>query len=456
MKKTFMFIAALFAALFAQAQEFDGSWSGELNVGGLSLPLTFHISGSKATMDSPKQGAMGIELSPVEYSDGKVTLKSDPMQMTFTGTLSDDSHISGTFSQAGFNLPLNLERSEKSGPDRPQEPQPPFPYRTEEVEFTSAAGDVTLHGTLTIPDDGQRHPAAVLVTGSGTQNRDEELFGHKPFKVIADYLTRRGIVVLRYDDREFATGTYDGATTRDYAADALGALAFLRSRPEADTARMGVIGHSEGGTIAFICAAEEPQTEFIVSLAGMTVTGAECLVDQNRLVLNQAALINSGVSAAMVDEICGFVGSVFAGTKGLSAAQIREQAGEIIDRAAAAAAHPQYIAPVRDAMVQTLAEMNEWTAYFIDYDPAESIGRVGCRVLALNGTKDMQVSAEANLGRLEQFDNLSGRLTTRRLEGLNHLFQHCATGSPMEYAQIEETFSAEVLEAIADWILAGE
>ena len=454
MKHLIMLSLALLASLAVCGQQpYDGSWAGDLVVQGTKLPLVFNVSGDTATIDSPAQGAMGIPVSSVEYVDGSIVISAAELGMTFTGSRINDSCIAGIFSQGGFSMYMTLVRREQSGPNRPQEPQPPYPYRVEEVEFASAADGVVMHGTLTLPDDDKRHCGVVLVTGSGTQNRDEEIFGHKPFKVIADRLTRRGIAVLRYDDREFTTGKYEGATTLDYAADALRAVEYLRSRPEVDAANVGIAGHSEGGTIAFVCAAEDPQISFVVSLAGMTVSGAECLISQNRLALNQAALKAGGLDAALVDDICAVVGYAFGSMKGMTAEDIRANADSLLGEAVARASRPESVGVVRDALARSLNDMSEWLAFFIGYDPAESISKIGCRVLALNGAKDMQVAADDNLGRLHTFDNLAGRLETHRLEGLNHLFQHCDSGLITEYPLIDETFSDEVLTMIADWIL---
>lgn len=442
-----LFLALLLSFAVRAQQSYDGSWGGDLIVQGTKLPLVFNISGGRATIDSPAQGAMGIPVTSVVYADGAVTITAEDLTMTFTGSMINDSCIAGIFSQGGFSMPMTLRRCEPAVQRRPQEPQPPYPYRVEEVEFASAAEGVVMHGTLTLPDDDGCHCGVVLVTGSGTQNRDEEIFGHKPFKLIADRLTRAGIAVLRYDDREFTTGRYDGATTLDYAADALRAVEYLRSRPEVDAGRVGVIGHSEGGTIAFICAAEDPEIAFIVSLAGMTVTGAECSLAQNRRNLEVGGAMNG-----IAEDIYAAVGELFESIKGLTATEIRADAERLTERAVSRAKHPEAIGVVRDALLKSLDGMSEWLAFFIGYDPAGSISKVGCRVLALNGEKDMQVSADENLGRLHTFANLDGLLETHKLEGLNHLFQHCTSGAVTEYPLIEETFAEEVLTMIVGWI----
>ena len=272
----------------------------------------------------------------------------------------------------------------------------------------------------------------VLVTGSGTQNRDEELMGHKPFKVIADFLTRRGIAVLRYDDREWGRG-YAGATTADYASDALNAAAFLRRDPRMDPARVGIVGHSEGGTIAFMCAAQCDSIAFVVSVAGMTIPGRECIVWQNG-----ESLLRAGIPQQTVERYCSVIDAVF------------KRTAEAVT-AAGATDMPQAI---RAELVKSATGATAWLRFFVGYDPSADISRVKCDVLAMNGTRDRQVDAEANLGVLERCKELEWHLTVRRYDGLNHLFQHCVTGLPDEYYNIEETFSAEALADMADWIVA--
>ena len=448
MKRTFILLTIILKCAGAFGQSFDGTWNGVLAFGQQPLPMSFDIDGSRATLLSPSQSDMRISATSVEYpaADG-IVIRIEQLRITYSGTLTASNKIEGIFEQNGIGIPLLLERGEPQGINRPQEPQPPYPYIEEEVEFASVGEGVTLYGTLTLPDDNELHPGVVLVTGSGTQNRDEEAFGHKPFKVIADWLTRHGIVVLRYDDREYSTLRYEGATTQDYARDAAGAVEYLRTRSEVDTSRIGVIGHSEGGTIAFMCGAADPEIAFIVSLAGMTTTGKECTLSQNMVVLR-----NEGTDEATAENICNAIGSVIDTVIVMSPEQIRAESEQIADRAASDIENQEMRTAFRKNIATTLGSLNEWVLYFWGYDPAESISRIRCRVLALNGDKDIQVDAERNLGRLLEFPNLEGLLTVRKFPNLNHMFQHCESGSVSEYAAIAETFSEDVLAEIADWI----
>lgn len=400
-------------------------------------------------MDSPAQGAKGIPVDSVSCEGMTVRMAIVKLGVTIEGMWRGDT-MTTVFRQSGLELPLVLTRGAEAEVRRPQEPQPPYPYVCEEVSFPSAAAGLEMHGTLTIPEGEGPFAAVVLVTGSGTQNRDEELMGHKPFKVIADFLTRRGIAVLRYDDREWGRG-YAGATTADYASDALNAAAFLRRDPRMDPARVGIVGHSEGGTIAFMCAARCDSIAFVVSVAGMTIPGRECIVWQNG-----ESLLRAGIPQQTVERYCSVIDAVFKRTADAGRELSAEEAAQAVEEAVAAAGAADMPQAMRAELVKSATGATAWFRFFVGYDPSADISRVRCDVLAMNGTRDCQVDAEANLGVLERCKELAGHLTVRRYEGLNHLFQHCVTGLPDEYYNIEETFSAEALADMADWIAARE
>lgn len=435
----------------AAAQSVAGVWSGAIEVGGKELPLVFRITGDggdlAAVMDSPSQGAKGIQVDSVSYDGMAVRMAIAKLGVVVSGVRRGDT-ITAVFRQSGLELPLVLTLGDEASalPRRPQEPLPPYPYICEEVSFPSAAEGVEMHGTLTLPDGGGPFPAVVLVTGSGTQNRDEELLGHKPFKVIADYLTRRGIAVLRYDDREWGR-EYEGATTEDYAADALNAVAMLRRDRRIDPAAVGVAGHSEGGTIAFMCAARCDSVAFVVSMAGMTIPGRDCVVWQNGLSLRRM-----GLDEQTVARYCEVVDAVFARIAGSRGPFSDDEAARAVAEAVTASGAADMPVPMRAELAKSMTSATPWFRFFVGYDPAEDVRRTRCDVLAMNGTLDTQVDAEANLGALERCDGLSERLTVRRYEGLNHLFQRCTTGYSDEYYNIEETFSERALADMAEWI----
>ena len=388
----------------------NGSWSGKLNVGSASLTLVLHVEQADGhvviTLDSPDQGVKGIGTFKEFLSDDSLAIKVEQIGMTYRAKLKDGK-LDGTFSQNGMKIPLVLTRGDVAEVKRPQNPQPPFPYETEEVTFRNEADGATLAGTLTYPvgydKQSKKKPIVVLfVSGSGQQNRDEEVFNHKPFFVIADYLARQGIATLRYDDR--ATGKSTGgdvknATSDDFTRDALAGLEFLRQQKK--FSKVGMLGHSEGGLIAFMLGAKK-QTDFIVSLAGPGVKGDTLLTEQSNRILSL-----SGLPATMTVE------------------KYRQQ--------------------------QDVQEI-PWLRWFIDYDPTSNIRSTRCPVFALNGDLDCQVIASQNLTAIRQLLPKSKKNLVKEYHGLNHLFQHCTTGLPAEYGQIEETISPEVLQDIAQWL----
>lgn len=450
--KSLLFLCLTLVVTSLSAQEVIGTWKGSLSVQGTELPIVVRIwqeDGTyKALMDSPQQNAIGIKVESVKYENKMLSISVPKLGVTVVGAVNGETYTA-MFTQGNFQQPLVMTRTSSSAAiNRKQEPLPPYPYHTEEVKFPSVDSGVELNGTLTLPKESGKYPAIVLVSGSGTQNRDEELLGHKPFKVIADYLTRQGIIVLRYDDREFASKKYEGATSRNYANDALGAVAFLKSHGSVDIERIGIIGHSEGGTIAFMCAAESKDIDFIVSLAGMTVAGDKCLMAQNR-----RAIAAAGFSAEIQQKSLDVIQTIFDETKRREIADIQQSAKEIVAEALTQHSAKDIPQPLIANFEQTLHSMTEWMKFFLSYDPIGDIKQIKCPVLALNGSLDVQVLADDNLNVLKSAPNLQKLLTAKKYEGLNHLFQPCATGDVSEYASIEQTISEEVLSDIAEWIL---
>ena len=432
-------------------------------MGALSLRVAFNVtmaSGSyTATMDSLDQGAKGIPVTRVDAANGSITLEVKSANGAFTGALAADGlSISGTWSQGGGTLPLVLLK--QAGPvalARPQDPVPPFPYTSTDVTFTDAKAGVTLAGTLTMPPGKGPFPALVLVTGSGPQNRDEEIMGHRPFAVIADFLTRAGIAVLRYDDRGVARsgGTFATGTTMDFADDAEAAFTFLAARPEVDPKRVGIAGHSEGGLIAPIVAARNPAVAFIVLLAGPGLRGSD-------LLLAQAAAI--GRASGESDATVAWAAALNAKLYGIAMQQgdvatIRDTAKKAyLDAITGAPLTDQQKTEARNNAEATVAPLlTPWFRMFLALNPADYLSKVRVPVLALNGTRDLQVPADQDLAAIRAALD-AGHNTyykTVALDGLNHLFQHTATGLPSEYSSISETFAPEALRALRDWILAG-
>lgn len=456
--RTALFGIFWLAAHVANAQDITGQWNGVLDVQGIKMRLVFHVSqgdeGLTATMDSPDQGANGIPVTTTTYDPPAVAFEIPGIGMEYRGTLVD-STIEGTFSQRGFDLPLNLSRQaiDLAPPNRPQEPEIPFPYRSEEVTFNNPVAKITLAGTLTLPENGRKFPAVVLISGSGPQNRNEELLGHKPFLVLSDYLTRNGIAVLRYDDRGTAQseGDFAAATSADFATDVASAVAYLQTRSEIDPKHIGLVGHSEGGLIAPMVAANSPDIAFIVMLAGPGISGADILMQQTELIARANGMEEAELQTEL-EMLQAFL-DIASGGSDLEATQaaLKARLEQEFDN------HPERVpeGKTREELISdNLKLLTPWMHYFLQYDPVPALEKVQCPVLAINGAKDLQVPAKANLEAIARALARGGnqKATTVELPNLNHLFQECQTGSPSEYALIEETFSPKALEVVGEWI----
>lgn len=419
--------SVVFAMMAFAANAQEGTWNGELNVMGNKVPLVFNFSTNGCTIDSPSQGVNGIQAEKTVKDDGTISVKVGMIGATFEGKMTD-GEIKGTYVQNGFQLPLTLKPG-KLVVKRPQTPVPPFPYKEESVSFTNA--QYTFNGTLTLPENYTKNtPVVLMVTGSGQQDRDEELFSHKPFAVIADALARQGIASLRYDDRGWGDKSVNFAdfTTDDFRQDAAAALPLLRKRFN----KVGILGHSEGGTIAMMLAAEG-KADFIVSLAGMAISGKETLIMQNR-----QAMTAIGLPKETVDSYCNSI------SKALDEIASGKKANEInIDDV------PVALKPVTIKALQQAD--TPYIRHFLTVDAGKLLPEIKCPVLALNGTKDTQVDCDANTTRIEK-GLANCKHSIKKIDGVNHLFQHCNTGIVTEYQQIEETIAPEVLQVVAKWI----
>jgi fermentation-respiration switch protein FrsA (DUF1100 family) len=451
------------AAPDPDAPSIVGVWQGTLKVGGIELRVLLRFSkdgedGLKASLDSPDQGAKGIPADAVSFDKGAIKVEIKRIKGVYEGTLSKDgASIQGTWKQTGPALPLELKRLDKE-PDfsRPQEPKRPYPYLEEEVTYENSAAKIKLAGTLTLPKSDQSVPAVLLITGSGAQDRDESLLGHKPFLVLADYLTRRGIAVLRVDDRGVggSTGDVASSTTDDFAGDALAGVAYLKGRKEINPRQIGLAGHSEGGLVAPLVASRSGDVAFIVMLAGTGVTGEEILYLQGAQIAKAqgASALALAVSRAGQEKMYKII------REEADLVKMEEQLRKVVAEqiAVAAAASPEAKSALEaQADAQVKAILSPWYRFFLTYDPVPALRKVRCPVLAINGEKDLQVDPKQNLPSIEKALQEGGNAdyTVKELAGLNHLFQHCQTGSPTEYGKIDETFSREVLELIGNWIV---
>lgn len=459
MKKLFCIILFILSSNTMFAQDITGQWNGVLDVMGTQLRLIFHIeqtnSGYTATFDSPDQGAEDIPFSQITYDKTELKLEAANIGATYMGTVSTDS-ISGTWNQGGQAFPLNLFKREveKNKRNRPQEPSRPYPYHEEEVIIKNEKDGLTLAGTLTIPDTSEVSPVVILISGSGPQNRNQEVFGHKSFLVLADYLTRQGIAVLRYDDRGTAesTGNFGVATTADFATDVLSVVKFLKTRSNIDTNNIGLIGHSEGAIIAPLAANQSEDIAFMVLLAGTGIPGKEIFLMQAQTVRsfeisdpNQESFFQ-GFNKKMIEIAA-------------SEKQLSEKRKELMLLYKEAESFLQTMVPEgtnTDAFIRQLVNrsLSPWMQYFYNYNPSDELEKVTIPVLSLNGSKDVQVDAKINQPAikeaLEAAENKDYKIV--EMVGLNHMFQKSETGSMSEYSTIEQTFSPLALNEITKWI----
>jgi len=446
---------------------FARSWVGSLSAGAMTLRVVFHLQREadgqfSGTMDSPDQGAHGIPLSRVSVRGDTLLIEVRVAGGSYTGVLlAGDSVVAGIWSQSGLHLPLLLRPGSAPEPvRRPQEPTPPFPYIQEEVTFPSRDRTITMAGTLTMPPGEHPVAAVVLISGSGPQDRNEAVFGHRPFLVLADALTRRGIAVLRYDDRGVgtSTGVYARATVEDFALDAAGAAAYLATRPEIDPRRVGLLGHSEGGLLASMVAAEDPGAiAFLILLASPGVPGEDLLL------LQSADLARaSGTGEKKIQETLALNRSVYADVRAgtdsaaiarAAAASFRSWADSLTELERAALGD---FDTFLSRQLKTIT--SPWFRSFLLQDPRAVLRCVRCPVLAITGSKDLQVPPTENLAGIREALAQGGntRVVIRELPGLNHLLQTAQTGLPSEYASLQETVAPAVLELVGDWITTLE
>lgn len=445
----------------ASGSPIAGHWLGTLNVG-VPMRLAFSIietDGKLAgTMASVDQSTAKIPLSAATLKEGAARLEIAAIAGLFEGKLSaDGSELAGTWSQGGGKFPLVLKRQEKEFTQkRPQVPKKPFPYREEEVVIPGGAKDVRLAGTFTVPPGAGPFPAVVLITGSGPQDRDESLMGHRPFLVLADHLARQGIAVLRCDDRGVAksSGDHMKATTADFADDARAQIAWLRQRKEVDPKRTGIIGHSEGGIVAPMVAAKDSEIAFIVLLAGVGVPMKDLLMRQ----MEDMARLEGGDERKVARSIRQGREVLQMLTENLDDAAVEKRLREMLEEARREMTPEELAkaAPVETTVAMGMGRIRSpWQRWAIAYDPAPALRAVKCPVLAINGEKDCQVAAKENIEGIARALAAGGNknVNTEIFPKLNHLFQTCQTGALKEYGEIEETMSPAVLTMVADWIL---
>ena len=470
MKKTLRLISLIILLIFSlfmyssgEGKDIEGIWLGTLKIQTTEFRLVFHIvltdQGTyEGTMDSPDQGAKGLKLDIVQFQDNTLTIELKKAMIRYEANLIEGGEIfSGRFKQGGYDLPLEMKRVEEVPKVvRPQDPKKPYPYLEEEVSFLNPDAEIKLAGTLTLPEQGGPFPAVVLISGSGAQDRNEEIMNHRPFLVLADFLTKTGIAVLRVDDRGVggSTGDVESSTTEEFALDVLSAVDFLKNRKEVDSKKIGLIGHSEGGLIAPIVASKTEDVAFIVLMAGTGLTGEEIIYLQSRLIAEA-----SGVREEDIEQNHDVTRKIFTVVKA-------DESDDIIKNKLRKMLLDEFDAKTEDERkaigdpeapieAQVRQVTSRWFRFFLTYDPTTHLKMVKCPVLAINGEKDLQVPPKENLAAIDKALKEAGNtdVTIKELKGLNHLFQRASTGTPAEYAKISETINPEVLTLISSWIL---
>jgi hypothetical protein len=465
MKSLFKILLALLfiTPSFSQQKDISGIWTGKLELpNSMKLTVVFNISKNDSgnyvsTLDSPDQGAMGIPTESTTITNDSILIKIPAVQGFYSGKIFfDEMKMDGKWSQAGMSLDFTVNKVDKVElPKRPQEPKEPFSYNSEEVLFENEIDGVVLAGTLTYPKEENKFPAVIMISGSGGQDRNEELLGHKPFLVIADFLTRNGIAVLRFDDRGIAqsTGDHSTATSEDFAKDVLAAVNFLKTRNEIDKTKIGLIGHSEGGMIAPLVAVQSQDVAFIIMMAGLGIPGDSILYLQGELI--QRA---EGTSEEEILKSVKLQREIFSIVK-------NSKNDEKLDKDLREKFYAEYAAMTEEEKsklgdpevylnMQIKTITSPWFKYFLRFNPVPVLEKVKCPVLAINGENDLQVPPKENLSAIESALKKGGNknIETKMLPGLNHLFQTSTTGKISEYSQIEETISPIALETMLDWI----
>lgn len=450
------FLVFFISGLEAQQKDLSGMWQGKIM--GLRLVLKIQKSGEgyQATLDSPDQGAKDIPVEKVSQINDSLIAEMTSIGATYRAKIEvEKNKLKGIWLQGGGRFDLELEKTDQVAElKRPQNPQKPYPYTEEELTYTNADKSITFGATLTLPKENKKHPAVILITGSGQQDRNESLMGHQPFLVIADHFTRNGIAVLRVDDRGVGktTGSAENATSADFAKDVLAGLVYLKTRPEIDPQKIGLVGHSEGGLIAPLAVAQSKDVAFMVLMAGPGVNGMEILKKQQYDILKV-----SNVNQEFLKDYLVFFENIL---KVLQIESDKTKAREKIK-----SQYDEWIKGINEENRRAMgfnengAEVfysfnNDWFRFFLSYEPATSLEKVKCPVLAINGAKDLQVDADVNLKAIEKalLKAKNKNFKTVKLEQLNHLFQHSTVGSPSEYGSIEETFAPEALKLMTEWI----
>ncbi len=478
MKKISLSIIIILASFITTAQNIIGNWKGNLDVQGNEIPIVFHISKNIAakfiaSFDSPNQHAFNMPCSDVIVKEDSVILMMAVLNGKYAGNLSaDKKQLTGTWYQNGGSFPLTVNKTSDTATikeqKRPQTPKPPFPYISEDVEYYNADKSISFGATITHPksDSNGRdikapvYPAVILITGSGQQDRDETIFGHKSFAVIADYLTKKGFVVLRVDDRGIGktTGIFAESTTADFEKDVEAGIDFLKTRPEVDKQKIGLIGHSEGGMIAPLVADKRSEIKFIILLAAPGIPIINLMAEQSEAIMSSYG--NSPQSVKAMGNLSRQIFQELITDKDSSTRYnkldsiVNNWAKNLDTSLLAKSGFKDSISRAKYIMAQINASQTPWFKYFIAFNPQPYLQKLSCKVLALNGGKDVQVIAKSNLAGIKASlqKSKSPKYDVIEIPGLNHLFQTCIKCNPDEYGELEESFSPKALQIMGDWL----
>ena len=474
MKSIYLSSIAILFVLLTTAQTPIENWSGILNAGGQKIELRLHLKHNadntySASWDVPIQKAIGIPASKTSLSNNKLSVEIKMIGAGYEGTITDKGDkIEGTWNQSGMNFPLNFtpfqEGQAAAVATKPQTPKPPFNYEVNEFTYQGQDTKLTYGATITYPKDNTKHPLVILITGSGKQDRDESIFDHKPFAVLADYLTRKGFVVMRVDDRGAgkSTGNFNNSTTADFALDVEEHINYAKKLSMVDSNKIGLLGHSEGGLIAPMVAARNSSVAFIILMAGPAIPIIDLMALQNEKVLKSV-----GIAPAAIEAYLPLYRQIM---KSVIAAKDKQDAIEQANTLTKDWFQKTDKAFVKGTTnISTEADINHyatsmaetlstpWWKFFASYDPQPTLLKLQCPVLALNGTADIQVPANENLTAMESIFKKSGnsRVSIQIMEGMNHLFQKCTACTVAEYGQLETTMEPAVLELLGKWLVAN-
>ncbi|NLR90007.1 alpha/beta hydrolase family protein [Flammeovirga agarivorans] len=451
-KNNYFFLLLFFLfSLPTFGQNLAGPWKGTLELPNGKLDIIFKISAQgnnlKGIMDIPAQQVKGVPIHEIRYESPFLFIKLPNLGIEYVGNVIDDENIEGTFKQGGqsFKMPLIKSLKEETPEAKPQEPRPPFTYLSRNIEFYNKKDGIMLSGTFTRPFDVKRYPTVILISGSGPQDRNQNILGHKPFLVLADEFTKKGIAVLRFDDRGVggSQGTFENATTSDFATDVEAAIEYLLLRNDVDPTHIGLIGHSEGGIVASMVASKNDKVNFMVLMASPGIPCKDLMLHQKE----------------KIEIISGLPKNIVASNQ-----KIFDKAYDMIlnnevplqDKLSDFFKH-QYHNNISDQQVNSIVKSitNPWFIEFIKTNPENYLSKVKAPVYALNGSKDLQVFADENLEGIENSLKKAGnvRYKMEKLEGLNHLFQECETGLPNEYGVLNQTLSPTFMNKVSEWIL---